>query len=234
MGIIDFFGSEPPPNPYTRKDFARDVDPARINSAVYVEKLSYGNKKSKSTPLRCAFYYGDASIVRDLIKNGADISEFEGNPWQVYDKKLFDIFVKAGLNTKSLELSKFVEQDNVEYIKIILNNGADVNADIGGQTPVQAAAARGDSKVLKFLIDSGGKVDVRDDLGTVPLYEAIIGNKLAFAPIGTPGPRLTNIQVLINAGADVNAVCHGETLLEFAIRLGNEKVIKMLKDAGAK
>ena len=226
MGLFGF-GKKASPNPYTREDMQRDINPSRINSEVY--KNNYGGV----TPLRCAVYYGDASIVRDLIKKGADISEFEGEGWE-YGKKLFDIFVKAGLNTKSLELSQFVEQDNVEYIKIILNNGADVNADIGGQTPVQAAAARGDSKVLKFLIDSGGKVNVRDEHGIVPLYEAIIGNKLAFAPIGTPGPRITNIQVLINAGADVNAVCHGETLLEFAIRLGNKKVIKMLKDAGAK
>ena len=153
----------------------------------------------------------------------------------ILSKKLFDIFVKAGLNTKSLELSQFVEQDNVEYIKIILNNGADVNSITPlGISPVQAAAARGHSEVLKFLIDSGGKVDVRDDLGTVPLYEAIIGNRLSLADFGTPGPRLTNIQVLINAGANVNAVCHDETLLKLAVRLGNEKVIKMLKDAGAK
>ena len=232
MGLFNFFESKPerPPIPYKREDFARDIDPSRINSKVYVQKTN----TVKMTPLQCACFYGDTSIVQDLIERGADIIQFERMQWWRYEKELFNIFVNAGFNTKSLELSDYVEQDNVEYIKIILNNGADVNADIGGQTPVQAAAARGDSKVLKFLIDSGGKVNVRDEHGTVPLYEAIIGNKLAFAPIGTPGPRLNNIQVLINAGANVNAVCHDETLLKLAVRLGNEKVIKMLKDAGAK
>ena len=126
-------------------------------------------------------------------------------------------------------------EGDIKRVKLLIKSGANVNSkNQFGRTPVQAAAARGNSEVLKFLINSGGKVDVRDDLGTVPLYEAIIGNSLSLADIGTPGPRLKNIQVLINAGSDVNAVCHDETLLEFAIRLGNKKVIKMLKDAGAK
>jgi ankyrin repeat protein len=157
---------------------------------------------------------------------------------------LFNIFRSNPSSNRNIKIDKIRDidvklilkaEEDIKTVKSLIKSGANVNCkDEFGRTPVQAAAARGKSKVLKFLIDSGGKVDTRDENGTLPLYEAIIGNELALSWYGARGPQLKNIQVLINAGADVNAVCHDETLLEFAKRLDETKVVKMLKDAGAK
>ena len=45
--------------------------------------------------------------------------------------------------------------------------------------------------------------------------------------------KLENIKILINAGADVNAVCNNESILDLAYEIEDEEVIKILKDAGA-
>jgi len=237
MGLFGF-GNKTPPNPYTREDMQRDFAPSRINSEVYQGK--YGGP---ITPLRCAIYYGgDASIVGELIRNGADIhaKESDGYPSLVGnliggDLPIIKEVVKHGfdVNTSGRSgtlLHLLADSDKVDAIKFLINSGADVNSKkgISARTPVQEAAACGNSKVLQLLIDAGGKINV-DSNDESPLFEAILGNSAGVAlAFGAGNPRVENVRVLLNAGAIVN-----KRILDLANRIGNKEVIKMLSDAGA-
>ena len=236
MGL---FGSQPPPNPYTRVDMQRDISPSRINSEVY---------SGQYPPLSCAMSHGNAAIVRELIRNGADMY-YSGSllisiPDQLCHNdnlELIKVFINEGydVNYSGMAggrtlLHSYAETDSIEIIKFLIKSGANVNAeDSFGGTPVQEAASRGYIKVLKFLIDSGGNVNVTR-LGVTPLFEAILGNSVSIsAALGTGKPRIDKIKILINAGADVNAVCIEESILDVAYESENEEVIKILIDAGA-
>lgn len=66
-----------------------------------------------------------------------------------------------------------VWQRRMDYVKVLVENGADVNA-IGdlGFTPLHLAASRDDVEIATFLIESGASTETRNELGSTPLEEA--------------------------------------------------------------
>lgn len=62
----------------------------------------------------------------------------------------------------------------------------------GGNTPLHYAAKRGDPEIVEFLLASGAKVDKRNASGKTPLMKCFTSVRCA--------------ELLVNAGADVNAV----------------------------
>jgi len=194
---------------------------------------------------------GDPVIVTELIKNGADVNwvrrsvgETIGDLFYLSEKRniaLLKVLINAGLdlnakgrrgNTLLYNLSEYSE---FEFIKLVLDSGADVNlGNKNGNTPISVALARGDSEILQLLIDYGGEINTKNGMNVTPLYQAIQGNQASIVlAFGNNEPKLENIKILINAGADVNAVCNNESILDLAYEIKNEEVIKILKDAGA-
>ena len=234
MGLFNFFGPKTPPNPYTRKDMKRDINPSRINSPVYDDRY---------TPLRSAIEYGTPSIVRDLIRSGANIYEKLSNGYPAVitclsfyrgTLEMIEVLINEGLDVNTSGehgtlLHHYAEEDEIEIVKFLIYSGADVNSqDTTGRTPLQEAASRGNSKILKLLIDAGGNVNV-DKSGESPLFEAILGNSAGIAlAFGAGDPRIENVRVLLSAGAIVN-----KRILDLANQIGNKEVLKMLSDAGA-
>src|SRR5690242_5601993 len=86
------------------------------------------------------------------------------------------------------------EMGHVEIAKLLLDNGADVNAvGIRGFTPLHSAAWSGRTDVAKVLIAHGANVNAGDENGETPLVWA-------------SGAGHTNtIILLLDSGADVNA-----------------------------
>ena len=135
-----------------------------------------------------------------------------------------------------------------DYIRILIEAGADVNAkDNSGRTPLSVAKKPEIIKLLKdeeatnkllsacskghwpnypkadyirVLIDEGANVNARDNNGDTPLL---------YAADSSPPEIVT---LLIKAGADVNfRDREGLTPLTFA---DNLEIINLLKDAGAR
>lgn len=112
---------------------------------------------------------------------------------------------------------------NIEYIKVLLFHGADVNATDHdeGQTVLQAATINGNIDTVQLLLKNGAEVNAKGD-GQTALQEAIVcGNNGA-------------IKLLLENGADVNTVGrdHGRTGLQEAIIHDNIDAIKLLLDHG--
>ena len=64
-------------------------------------------------------------------------------------------------------------------VPLLLEKGADVNANTGdGKTALQAAARNGHAIVAGLLLDGGAEVDSEDSRGRTPLYWAVVTNHI--------------------------------------------------------
>ncbi|MCD4783719.1 MAG: ankyrin repeat domain-containing protein [Candidatus Eremiobacteraeota bacterium] len=116
----------------------------------------------------------------------------------------------------------------IEMVKLLIDNGADVNAKNKGITPLHGAAIGGKTDSVMLLIDNGADVNAKDKkYGSTPLYDAAINSNLEIA------------KILLDNGANVNARDKdGQTLLSRVKNntdnTDNTDVIKLLCRHGAR
>jgi len=118
------------------------------------------------------------------------------------------------------------ENGNVDVLKLLINEGGDVNAvSVNGFTPLIVAAAAGSVDQVKLLLDAGAKVDQMHSEGvTALMYAAASGH-------------LEVVKLLISKGADVH-IRHsngGTALMETGASLSenNHEIIEYLISKGA-
>lgn len=67
---------------------------------------------------------------------------------------------------------------DVEMAQLLVARGYDVNEkNVGGQTPLHCAAARGSVPMVRFLLEHGAAVDAQDNHQATPLHEAVRNDK---------------------------------------------------------
>jgi ankyrin repeat protein len=119
----------------------------------------------------------------------------------------------------SLSLFYAAKKGNVNAVKKLLNNEANVNQadNENGITPLIIASGLGRADIVKLLLAKGANVNKASKEGWTPLYEASING------------RANVVKVLLNKGADVNKVDKfGKTPLHGASYLGRTEVVKVL------
>lgn len=118
------------------------------------------------------------------------------------------------------------------YIEL---NGADVNADHNGRTPLVLACCHGHIKCVIALLNNGAGVSVNTSghCGKTPKYRMTPNN-------GTPlihackGGHIETVKIILKAGADVNS--HDDesyTPLMYAAEGEHKEIVKILYDAHA-
>ena len=114
------------------------------------------------------------------------------------------------------------EEGHDQLIRLLLDQGADVNAQ-GGEfgNALQAASYRGHGQVVQMLLDKGANVNAQG---------GYYGNALQVA---SKGGHNQVVQMLLDKGADVNAQggYHGNALYA-ASEGGHDQVVQMLLDKG--
>jgi len=119
-----------------------------------------------------------------------------------------------------------------------MDRGADAVIDIG-TTPLLRAARSGDVEAIKLLLEHGALVDLPQVSGATPLMVAV---GLGANPIDTRGKfrsevdALATAQVLLDAGADVNARAKNKfdnTPLHVSMLSQSSEVAKVLMAHGA-
>ena len=141
----------------------------------------------------------------------------------------------------NIELIAAVVNGDVECVKVLLDEGADVNyrnqkgfivniqiqkmdawRNRRGYTPLMYAAEARMENCVKFLVNAGADVNMCNHEGDTAIIAA------------SKGGNIKVIKFLLESGADVNAVgTLGNTALMEAARNGNEDCVKLLCDSGA-
>lgn len=94
-----------------------------------------------------------------------------------------------------------ITQNNLEEVKKLINEGADVNKqDRLGFMPLCEAAYVGSAQMVSTLLEAGAKINLCDARGRSPLHVAVY-----------PGCSLEMVQLLIKSGANVNQKISNDT-----------------------
>ena len=149
---------------------------------------------------------GDAETLRQLLRDGADVNEAQGD----------------GMTA----LHHAADLGDLELAKVLIYAGINIDAGtrIGHYTALHIASRAGRAEIVKALLDAGARVDARTtNSGVMPIHLAAASGDSA------------TVGALLAAGADVNAREHTwqQTPLIFAASLNRVEVMTVLLDAGA-
>jgi ankyrin repeat protein len=160
----------------------------------YRTKVDRGNDTmlgAGTTPFIRAAKAADIAAMRLLVAAGADPKLVTGNdtaidvsaptPARRGGGGINGLMAAAGVGTKEEDATgRFkTEAEIVEAIKICLDAGTDINAgESNGRTALHGAAQKGYDQVVRFLVEHGAKLDIKDRRGFTPLDAAmgLIGN----------------------------------------------------------
>jgi ankyrin repeat protein len=141
-----------------------------------------------------------------------------------------------------------------DRVKILIEAGADVNADTGGSTALMRAAYQGGSETVRLLLNAGADVRARDLLGRTALHfaaenmrRAVLDAILAARPdvnsqandgrtpllLAVQDGYVDNVRALLAAGADPSiGRVGGQNALGWAIAQNHQEIAGLLRDAG--
>ncbi len=232
------------------------------------------------TPLVFAAREGDIESARVLLEAGADVNQQTTYGWtplltatknRYYElgKLLLEhgadpsIANKGGwsplylaTDNRNIEGGDYPtrkpDMDHLEYIELLLEHGADVNARMAsstetrtifthqwlreeGATPFLRAAQSGDLELMELLLEHGAEPDVATTNNTTPLMVASgIGWVEGVTYEWSPEQTRETVEFLLEHGADVNAQDNdGRTALMGAAHKGRPDIVELLYEAGA-
>jgi len=189
-----------------------------------------------TTPLLIAVLNGHFDVVHFLLEKGANPDhqdDYKGsallyaaaiNNYEIADLLLFygasDTIRDRDGNTALMTSVYF---GNTETSDVLLQNGLDPDgADRQLNTPLMIAAQLGDRQASNLLLAYKAGMEKLNKQNFTPLAHAIYFSQDSVA------------KLLIDSGANVNhAIYKGENLHDLARKQGDNKILRLLKDAGA-
>lgn len=140
--------------------YQRSIGPMMMFDSLRARGVSFESKTKRGmTPLLDACCKGRILLIRALISYGAS--------------------VKASTNSgvTPLHAAAYWCQDEGETVKLLLKKGADPNSTSLDGTPLHyAAARRGNLESVKYLVQSGARINDLDYKKRTPLARAAIHN----------------------------------------------------------
>jgi ankyrin repeat protein len=146
--------------------------------------------KTNSTPLRAACFDGHYEIVKYLVEHGADIevANRHGHTCLMiacYKGHLkiakYLIDAKSDVNRKSVKgntaLHDCAESGSLEIMMLLLANGANIDVDAYGMTPLLAASVTGHIHIVEYLIANPDLVSRQERIDALELLGATFVDK---------------------------------------------------------
>ncbi|CAH0549306.1 unnamed protein product [Brassicogethes aeneus] len=194
--------------------------------------------KDNATALHDAAATGNVEIANVLVSNGADINAQDINGYSPLmcavsnnHTETAESLINQGADVKlccskdkRMALHVAAATGNVKIAKVLLSNGADINAqDINGYSPLMFAVIKNHTETAEFLINQGADVNLRGSKD----------NRTALqAAAATGNVEIAN--VLVSNGADINAQdIKGKSPLMFAVNKNHTETAEFLINHGA-
>lgn len=161
------------------------------------------------TPLVAAAYGNHVAVAEVLVAAGADPDERDAS-------------VQSPYLIATSEVG-----DDPALLDVLLAAGADVaSRDSFNGTGLIRAAERGHPRIVERLLRTDVEIDHVNRVGWTALLEAIV--------FGDGGPdHVRVVELLVDAGADVDVPGNGRRPLEYATERGYDSIVAVLQDAGA-
>ena len=217
-----------------------------VQDGTYSDKLEvirlliqYGAKPSVQnnrgeTPLHFAVMKltGHVEMVRLILGAGADTSaeSLEGDTAIITAMQELMLTLKAEDVGFWDHLHKH-QSDVLRVVELLTANGADVSdTSQYGETSLHMAAVCGDEAIVRFLLQKGGDVTVKDNAGRTPLHGAVAQNRE-----GAFDGQYKVVQLLLKTGADMleQQDADGDTPLHVSARHSDPDMIRLLLEQGA-
>ncbi len=141
-----------------------------------------------------------------------------------------DVLIKG-----STPLHYAAHYDYMVLVKLLVEHGADVNADTAHwwRTPLAWAADAARVEAVRFLLDNSAEVNANVGGGHTALHAACQGGSTQGQ--GDPEGYRKTAELLIEYGAKIDAAStDGVTPLADAVKSGNKAVEEVLRQHGAK
>ena len=228
------------------------ADPAKVQ--LLVERgadVKVASESGRTALLLAAMSDQSAETVRLLLARGADPKALDRDQTSTLaaaalgnDTESVRLLLNAGAPVNQANaagttpLMNAASNGNLEAVKLLLSAGADVNAqsaapaqqvkngtiDLGRFTALILASAYGPAPVVKALLDAGANVNAKESRGMTPLMYAA----------ATDHGDIEIARLLIARGADLTVKSTaGETVLDWANKMGPTPLAALLKKAGA-
>lgn len=119
--------------------------------------INYRNQANGQTPIYDLLVLGHLELAVRLVRRGANVKNRDYDGWTA-------LHYGAQDNTG----------EGTEFVKLLLENGADPNAcDSSRQTPLHRAAIGGNAKTVELLLAYGAEKEVRDRTLRKPVDYAV-------------------------------------------------------------
>ncbi|XP_062580391.1 uncharacterized protein LOC134242335 [Saccostrea cucullata] len=183
------------------------------------------------TPLTAACKSGHMSVVKELLKVGADINQQGGlhTPLTAacgsgHMSVVMDL-IEAGADINqqgeyNTPLTAACKDGHMSVVKELIEAGADINQQGKYDTPLTAACQGGHMSVVKELIEVGADIN-QQGLFDTPLTAACGGGHMSV------------VKELLEVGADINQQGKYDTPLTAACEGGHMSIVKELIEVGA-
>ena len=202
-----------------------------------------------TSPLLVATLNADYDLAKMLLDKGADPNIANDGNWT----PLYLSVKNRNIDTGVIPLPNASELDALEWIKILLEHGAEPNLRLRtvtpnradnypgwalnetGSTPFLRAAVGGDVEVMRLLLAYGADPSLTTNDNTTPLMAAAgLSWAQGFNHEHSESLTVDAVKLLLDLGADVNAVRNdGATALHGAAHKGANRVVQLLADHGA-
>ena len=228
------------------------------------------------TPLAFACFYGSEKCVSYLlpmykeIENNVPIMAVRSGSIKIYEEikkvhpdvsnllhqaifwrhhSLFDRMI-ADSQLQTFPLSFCCSSGDLRMVVFFIENGADVNAFSGRDTPLTAACTRNRYYIAKYLIEKGANVNAPDKQGEPPIIKAITNNSIDVLKLLIENKADITVhakknQTLLDICTTYNAYEAAEILLQMGyvvepsdnilanpISKNNSKMLKYLEEHG--
>lgn len=226
-----------------RRLLARAVD---VNEPMRPEKRGGGGPQNGMSPLMMAVENGHFELAEMLLENGADPNDGRSGYTALHALTWVRKPIRGDGDPPPIGSGK---RTSLDLVRTLIAKGADVNARHGKHRPANSALNKtdatpfllacetGDVPLMRLLLESGADPTITNADNVTPLLAAagvgVLGNGDDSA--GTEEDAIEAIQLLLDLGADINAVdAEGKTAMHGAAFQSWNNLVRLLHERGAK